>query len=341
MPEAQPSPVRINDEPQTEPGVAQPLSPNTDTPPSGGSRLPKETRDFFEQRFDFSFANVRVHSDAAANESARTLGARAYTLGKSITFGRDEYEPSTRQGRQLLAHELAHVVQQSRSQQPTGRHSVASSLSRAPAHAVQRKMVATGESAGFASLMNTILAVQNEIRISPSGEVSINPTNVQGPPTRDAQELLNTLRTVINDPKTTTIAFIRGSRPTRASDRQVIVGNYALSTVDLDDAEAFGTASSHGREGDNAAVQLIHEITEQYRKQVHGEAFPAAHRAGYAAQERLLGATLVNETPMTPLGGDLGEVTTTYRYPDRREVDVITRINFRTGQIVNVRRVIR
>jgi hypothetical protein len=100
--------------------------------------------------------------------------------------------------------------------------------------------------------------------------------------------------------------------------------------------------SSYSREGDNAAVQLVHEITEQYRKQVHGEGFPTAHRAGYAAQERLLGATLVNETPMTPLaGGDLGEVTTTYRYPDGREVDVITQMNFRTGQIVNVKRVIR
>ena len=178
--------------------------------------------------------------------------------------------------------------------------------------------------------------------MSASGELSIRATDVQGPPTRDAQELLNTLRTAINDANTTSIEFIRGSQPTRASDQSVAVGHYALSTVDLDDVEAFGSTSSHSREGDNTAVQLIHEITEQYRKQAHGENEPTAHRAGYAAQERALGATLLRETPMTPIPGtNLLEVTTTYRYPDGREVDVIVRINTRTGQFASVNRVIR
>ena len=132
-----------------------------------------------------------------------------------------------------------------------------------------------------------------------------------------------------------------GSTSRRASDKNVIVGNYALSRVDLDDVESFGFTSSHSRMGDNAAVQLVHEITEQYRKQIHGEAFGVAHKAGYAAQERLLGAKLVHETPMTPVGGTLGEVTTTYRYPDGRIVDVTTRMDFATGQIVSVKRKVR
>jgi hypothetical protein len=123
----------------------------------------------------------------------------------------------------------------------------------------------------------------------------------------------------------------------------VIVGSYGQSSVDLDDVEAFGMESSHSRMGDNAAVQLVHEITEQYRKQVPGEGFDVAHRAGYAAQERVLGAQLVRETPMTPIPGSSsrGEVTTTYRYPDGREVDVMTRMDFSTGQILSVRRVVR
>jgi hypothetical protein len=214
-------------------------------------------------------------------------------------------------------------------------------MSRAPATHAQRKFIATGKTADFSRLVNAILGVQNEIQIDAKGVVSIHATNIQGPPTRDASELLSTLRTVINDAKSTTIEFIRGAASTRASDTNVIVGNYQLARVDLDDVEMFGMESSHSRKGDNAAVQVIHELTEQYRKQVHGEAFPTAHQAGYAAQERLLGAKMVKETPMTPTGGDEGEVTTTYRYPDGREVDVIARMNFKTGQIVSVNRVER
>lgn len=334
--QAGPSEDHSGGERTTGPGGDHPSARST-----GGQALPADTREFFERRFGHDFADVRVHADGSNDQSAQGVGARAYTAGEDITFASGHYQPWTRQGKHLLAHELAHVVQQSRARGHTHAGSVAASLSPAPAGTVQRKLLATGDTAGFAALANSIIAVQFEIRISNAGEVTIHSTNVQGPPTRDAQELLNTLRIAINDRKTTTIEFIRGASSARASDRNVIVGNYALARVDLDDVEQFGMTSSHSREGDNAAVQLVHEITEQYRKQVHGEGFQTAHQAGYRAQERVLGATLVNETPMTPIGGDLGEVTTTYRYPDGRIVDVTTQMNFRTGQIVSVRRVIR
>ncbi len=308
---------------------------------SDGRPLNAEMRRVWEPRFGHSFANVRVHTDQQADASTRRIGARAYTVGEHIHFARGEYQPSSTEGRRLLAHELAHVVQQSHAPRASYIRQPEVVLSKTPSPMIQPKLIATGDAAGFAALANLIIAVQFEVRVSSTGEVSIHATDVQGPPTRDAQELLRVLRMIINDPKTTTIDFIRGSTSTRAGDRNVIVGSYALSRVDLDDIEAFGMTSSHSREGDNVAVQLVHELTEQYRKQVHGESFDVAHRAGYAAQERLLGARLINETPMTPIGGDLGEVTTTYRYPDGREVDVITQMNFRTGQIVSVRRVIR
>lgn len=320
--------------------ISSPLR-RLDTSSSGGAPLEKGLQRLWEPRFGHSFANVRVHADQQADESAQRFGARAYTVGEHIHFARGEYQPSTKEGRRLLAHELAHVVQQSRAPSVSCARQPDVTLSKTPSPMIQPKLIATGDAAGFAALANSIIAVQFEVRVSAAGKVSIHATDIHGPPTRDAQELLRVLRMIIDDPKTTTIDFIRGSTSTRAGDRNVIVGSYMLSRVDLDDVEAFGMTSSHSRKGDNAAVQLVHELTEQYRKQVHGESFDVAHRAGYAAQERLLGARLIDETPMTPIGGDLGEVTTTYRYPDGREVDVITRMNFRTGQIVNVRRVIR
>lgn len=79
----------------------------------GGKPLNAELRDFFEPRFGHDFSRVRVHTDARAAETARSLNARAYTLGHDVAFALGEYKPDTSDGRRLLAHELTHVVQQS------------------------------------------------------------------------------------------------------------------------------------------------------------------------------------------------------------------------------------
>lgn len=80
---------------------------------SAGRALDERTRAFFEPRFGFDFSAVRVHADAHAQQSARQLHARAYTVGRDIVFGAGRYAPGTQAGQRLLAHELAHVVQQS------------------------------------------------------------------------------------------------------------------------------------------------------------------------------------------------------------------------------------
>lgn len=79
---------------------------------SRGRALDTATRGFMESRFGRDFGDVRVHTDARAGVSARAIDARAYTLGKDIVFGSGEFSPSTSGGQRLLAHELAHVVQQ-------------------------------------------------------------------------------------------------------------------------------------------------------------------------------------------------------------------------------------
>jgi len=78
----------------------------------GGMPLPAVTRAYFEPRFGYDFSHVRVHADAEADSAARSIQARAYTLGRDIVFGGGHYAPNTHAGRHLLAHELAHVVQQ-------------------------------------------------------------------------------------------------------------------------------------------------------------------------------------------------------------------------------------
>lgn len=79
---------------------------------SSGEPLGTATRAFFEPRFGQDFSRVRIHADDRAAASAQTLAARAYTVASDVVFGASQFAPSTDTGRQLLAHELTHVIQQ-------------------------------------------------------------------------------------------------------------------------------------------------------------------------------------------------------------------------------------
>jgi hypothetical protein len=91
------------------PSLAPPLVPQVLSSP--GKPLDTVTRTFFEPRFGHDFSDVRIHTDSHAEESALSIRARAYTAGRHIVFGRGAYS-SNQGGRQLMAHELVHVIQQ-------------------------------------------------------------------------------------------------------------------------------------------------------------------------------------------------------------------------------------
>ncbi len=78
---------------------------------SPGRPLDTETQTFFERRLGYDFSQVRVHTDERAARSAQEVNALAYTVGRDISFGSGQFAPETEAGRKLLAHELAHVVQ--------------------------------------------------------------------------------------------------------------------------------------------------------------------------------------------------------------------------------------
>ena len=91
-----------------------------------GQPLDSSTRAFMEPRFGHDFGNVRVHFDARAAASARSVNALAYTVGHDIVFSDGAFAPDDPSGRSLLAHELTHVVQQS------GAHTAQGQLQRQP-----------------------------------------------------------------------------------------------------------------------------------------------------------------------------------------------------------------
>jgi Domain of unknown function (DUF4157) len=94
-------------EPRATPPIVRQVLSTSGRPLGDGTRLG------MEQRFRHSFADVKVHDDGLAAASAKAIHAAAYTSEKHIAFGAAGYEPESRAGRELLAHELMHVVQQS------------------------------------------------------------------------------------------------------------------------------------------------------------------------------------------------------------------------------------
>ncbi|MEC4748872.1 DUF4157 domain-containing protein [Methylomicrobium sp. Wu6] len=81
---------------------------------NSGSPLPDAIRSDMEPGFGQSFADVRVHNGIKAGESARAVQAQAYTVGRAIVFGPGRFDSGSQEGRNLIAHELAHVAEHPR-----------------------------------------------------------------------------------------------------------------------------------------------------------------------------------------------------------------------------------
>ena len=94
----------------TRPAPAAPAAAERGVP-GGGRPLSDAERGDFEPRFGADLGQVRLHDGPQAAAAARSIRARAYTSGSDVVFGAGEFAPGTREGRQLLAHELAHVLQ--------------------------------------------------------------------------------------------------------------------------------------------------------------------------------------------------------------------------------------
>ncbi len=105
--------VRTKEDSGSTPEVTSELESSITSLHSGGKPITPETREFMQLRFDADFSDVRVHSDTRAADLARSVNARAFTIGRDIVFGSGQFTPENESGKKLLAHELTHVVQQS------------------------------------------------------------------------------------------------------------------------------------------------------------------------------------------------------------------------------------
>src|SRR5262245_23392583 len=88
------------------------MAGNIRNTPAAGSPLPTDVRRFMEPRFGADFGQVRVHTDDQAARLSSGLNARAFATGHHIFFAKDRFQPATRDGQELIAHELTHTLQQ-------------------------------------------------------------------------------------------------------------------------------------------------------------------------------------------------------------------------------------
>ncbi len=99
------------------PDVTNDMEAQIENARGSGQPLPDDTRAFLEPRFGQDFSDVRIHTGSEANDLSNNLQARAFTTGSDIFFRDSDYNPNSDSGRELLAHELTHVVQQGGSKQ--------------------------------------------------------------------------------------------------------------------------------------------------------------------------------------------------------------------------------
>lgn len=99
---------KAEDQPQVAPNVTADIQKSM----AGGSPLPLNVRRFMEPRFRANFSQVKVHTSDKAAKLNRQLNARAFTMGNHLFFGKEQFKPESHEGKELIAHELTHTIQQ-------------------------------------------------------------------------------------------------------------------------------------------------------------------------------------------------------------------------------------
>ncbi|MFZ5447953.1 MAG: DUF4157 domain-containing protein [Thermodesulfobacteriota bacterium] len=216
-----------------------------------GQPLAQSVRGFFEPRFGYNFSKVRVHTDAEATESARALNSRAYTVGHDVVFGKGQYEPDTGAGRLLLAHELAHLVQQNGGTKPSDISR--SAATRNPEEEVPGGLERLTREAGAPLIIHRLpRLVQRDFALRPPRPHAVGRT-LTAPQMQEAIDFNNRVVGVGGADMIRTIRDVLGVSP----DPAVIDEDFVRGVVDW---QAVQGVTQDGRLGPTTARRLFREI---------------------------------------------------------------------------------
>jgi outer membrane protein OmpA-like peptidoglycan-associated protein len=253
----------------------------------GGRPLDAAARSFFEPRFGRDFGDVRIHTDSQAAASARSVNALAYTVGRDVVFNAGQYAPHSDSGKRLLAHELAHVVQQGEPSPIVKSDQVRPTI--------QRRLVTFGTLADVNALLG-LLGPRAGLTLALNAAINQVQINAVLPAAPPSPTLRARLQAIINHATQHAEVIVARGQP------QVFVGAFPqpsdmtvtrVQQVDIDDVLAI-EAGAPG----NGVAFAMHEIEENFR--AHGvvpvagtDRFAAAHRLAETQAENPVAAELV------------------------------------------------
>lgn len=267
----------------------------------GSTPLRPNERVYFEPRLGADLSQVRVHADAEAARLAAGLSARAFTTGHDIYFGAGEYQPGLGSGRKLLAHELAHVLQQRRGDATTLRR------------VIELRPPGRGEASAFdraQELVDRLNRLTTALQYRLDGRVLrydvLDETRLN--------EFDRQMRVLMDQAAVLPMRLITGSGLVQASPgapfEPALHDTWTAGYVDLDDLMASDDLGFK--------TQLVHFLTERAQTRDYARrigSFPStpatvaeferAHRAGYEAEARVL-------------QDEIGDPTIRYLYSEER-----------------------
>jgi hypothetical protein len=112
---------------------------------------------FFSSRIGYDFSQVRIHTDKEAADSAKSVNAKAYTIGNNIVFNEGQYNTESQEGKRLLAHELTHVVQQK-----GGENELDRTINHTNASITKRDPIPVALAQGHSTLGKTFLKINGQ-----------------------------------------------------------------------------------------------------------------------------------------------------------------------------------
>jgi len=243
---------------------------------AGGEPLSDSLRSFFEPRFGYDFGGVRIHDGSQAAAAADQVNARAFTVGQDVVFGVGQCSPDTRAGRSLLAHELTHVLQQTRGTGAEPR--------------IQRVVEVRPPGRGEASAFDRHQELVDRLNaISTGMEYSLDGRRLQGEVVDEAA-LSNFDRQMqeFMSPDTQVVPMRLITRSGYVGGQPLLVDEFNRAYVDLDDLMASDDVSFQS--------MLVHFLAERFSVRDYARRigtnldplFDRAHRIGREAEADLL-----------------------------------------------------
>lgn len=311
-------------------------------PSAGGDSLDAGTRTMMERQFGRSLSHIRIREDAKESHAAERRSMKAYTVGSDIVFAPGRYNPSTTEGQELLAHEIAHVIQQSGGEGAKTSRDLRPTLS-ATKRQVQSKVEVRPVGKGEASAFERRQELLDRMNHLSAGMQYVLAGREITYTILDASHLTpfdQRMRGFIDKPETVPLRLITSAGLVRDGNdpwKPLSVDSFGLGYLDVDDMRASDDNSFQ--------LNLLHLLTERFAvsrydqrigtftQRDSGE-FDRAHAAGVAAETQLLRDKVGDPTIRFVFEEDRGDNVMVFGYRSREGYSIFHVLRSKGGGVM-------